>query len=355
MFDISPVNTNFEPLIQAKIDGKTKPLGALGQLESLAKQIALIQLSTNSDSAANINTFTLALTKPHMSVFAGDHGVAEQGVSIAPSEVTGQMLANFAQGGAAINVFCRQLGWHLNVIDAGTLVAQDAKLGIIDQRLGNITAPFNRQAAMTKTQVDNGFLYAKAHVKRIAESGCNIIGFGEMGIGNTTTAAAIMAAVMNIPAKEVVGKGTGVTDEVVDIKRAIVEQALILHQSNFNDVKEILRTIGGFEIVQLVAAMLAAAEQKMIILVDGFICTAAAMLATKCNLHVKDYMIFAHCSGEQGHQKMLDWLEVKPILQLGMRLGEGSGAALSLPVIEAAVNFYNEMASFEQANVTNVV
>lgn len=355
MFDISPVNTYFEPLVQAKIDGKTKPLGALGHLEDLAKQIALIQLSSNNDSAPDIDAFSLALTKPHMSIFAGDHGVAEQGVSIAPSEVTGQMLANFVQGGAAINVFCRQLGWHLNVIDTGTLVAPDAKLGVIDQRLGHITAPFNHQAAMTKAQVDDGFLFAKDHIKQIAESGCNIIGFGEMGIGNTTTAAAIMAAVMNIPAIEAVGKGTGVSAEVVDLKRAIVEQALTLHQAHFNDAKEILRTIGGFEIVQLVAAMLAAAEQKMLILVDGFISTASAMLAIKLNHHVKDYMIFSHCSGEQGHQKMLDWLEVKPILQLGMRLGEGSGAALSLPVIEAAVNFYNEMASFEQAKVTNVV
>lgn len=355
MFNIQPVIERLSTEIQTKIDGKTKPLGALGELEVLAKKIALIQLSKQGQDSENITDFPLTVVKPHLSIFAGDHGVAAQGVSIAPSEVTGQMIANFSHGGAAINAFCRQFGWQLNVIDSGTLVPHAAELGVIDQRLGAITHAINHQAAMSNEQVDKGFLFAKTHVEKIAKSGCNVIAFGEMGIGNTTTAAAIMAAIMAIPAADAVGRGTGVSEETVLRKQQVVEQALRLHKNSLTDVKSILRTLGGFEIVQITAAMLAGAEQKMLVVVDGFICTAAAMLAIKINSHVKDYMIFAHCSGEQGHQKMLEWLEVNPLLNLGLRLGEGSGAALALPIIEAAVAFYNEMASFEQAEVTNVV
>jgi len=225
---------------------------------------------------------------------------------------------------------------------------------IINQRLGNITQPINQQAAMTQAQVEQGFEFAKQHISKVKSTGCNLIAFGEMGIGNTTIASAIMAALMKIPASEVVGRGTGVSDAVVKKKQQVIEQAIALHSEKLLDAKDILRCLGGFEVVQITAAMLAAAENNMVIIVDGFICTAAAMLAIELNANVKDYMIFSHCSGEQGHQKMLQWLQVKPLLNLSLRLGEGTGAALALPILQAAVAFYNDMASFADAEVTNV-
>jgi nicotinate-nucleotide--dimethylbenzimidazole phosphoribosyltransferase len=350
-FTIQKIGREFDEAIQAKIDAKTKPLGALGQLEIVAKTLARLQFSGQKD----IENLRLDIIKPNLFVFAGDHGIAAEGVSIAPSEVTGQMVANFANGGAAINVFCRQLGWLLSVVDAGILTEVDPNLGIINQRLGSSTQAFHQNQAMSLEQVEQGFEKAKVLVKKVKSTGCNVIAFGEMGIGNTTSASAIMSAIMGIPAAESVGKGTGVSDEVVIKKQQIIEQALALHKNNLSDAKQILACIGGFEIVQITAAMLSAAEQNMVILVDGFICTAAAMLACQINENVKDYMIFAHCSGEQGHQKMLAWLNVEPLLNLGLRLGEGTGAALALPLIQAAAAFYNDMASFAQAEVTQVV
>ncbi len=347
-FAIKKITTQFDAEIQATIDGKTKPIGALGQLEDTAKIIARVQLSATS------NKSRLIINKPCLFIFAGDHGIAAQGVSIAPSDVTSQMVANFATGGAAINVFCKQVGWQLQVVDAGILSPTKSDSGVINQRLGSITEPLNVAPAMSASQVELGFEKASTLVKATAENGCNLIAFGEMGIGNTTSASAIMSAVMNIPASESVGRGTGVSDDIVKKKQHVIEQALMLHQGNLNNAQDILACLGGFEIVQITAAMLAAAEQKMLVVVDGFICTAAALLAIEINKNVKEYLIFAHCSGEQGHQKMLDFLQVQPLLNLGLRLGEGTGAALALPLIQASVAFYNDMASFAQASVTDV-
>jgi nicotinate-nucleotide--dimethylbenzimidazole phosphoribosyltransferase len=229
-----------------------------------------------------------------------------------------------------------------------------ASLPVINQRLGSITKPINQHAAMTQAQVEQGFEFAKQHIANVSHTGCNVVAFGEMGIGNTTIASAIMAAIMKVPASEVVGRGTGVSDDVVRKKQQVIEQALALHSGSLVDAKDILRCLGGFELVQITAAMLAAAENNMVIIVDGFICTAAAMLAIELNANVKGYMVFAHCSGEQGHHKMLQWLNVKPLLNLGLRLGEGTGAALALPILQAAVAFYNDMASFADAEVTDV-
>ena len=353
MFNITAVNCELSEKIQAVIDSKTKPLGALGDLEAIAMQIAKIQCTASTFESLESSAKKLQLNVPHLTVFAGDHGVASEGVSIAPSVVTSQMVANFAQGGAAINVFSQQLGWQLSIVDAGILHPLSAT-AVIDQRLGNITQAINQQEAMTQAQVDQGFVFAKKHIAALQKTGCNIVAFGEMGIGNTTIASAIMAAIMAIPASEAVGRGTGVSDDVVLKKQQVVEQALALHQDKLINAESILRCLGGFEVLQITAAMLAAAESRMLIVVDGFICTAAAMLAIKYNAEVKDYMIFAHCSGEQGHEKMLQWLKVKPLLNLGLRLGEGTGAALALPLIQAAVAFYNDMASFADAEVTDV-
>ena len=343
-FQIEPVSKAQDQFIQQKIDLKTKPPGALGLLEPLALQIARIQ-----------GPQQLQIVNPTMLVFAGDHGIAAEGVSIAPSEVTRQMVQNFAHGGAAINVFCRQLGFNLEVIDCGILTPVKDVEGIIDQRLGAGTAAIHLEPAMSMASVDNGFAMAQALIERHHQAGCNLVAFGEMGIGNTSSAAAIMAAIMQLDVADCVGRGTGISSETLERKQMLIELALLLHQSAMTGPKQVLACLGGFEIVQMTGAMLAAAERKMLVVVDGFIATAAALVAVTINAHVRDYLIFAHRSEEQGHQRMLEHLKAKPLLSLGLRLGEGTGAALALPLIQAAVNFYNQMASFSDAGIEAVV
>jgi nicotinate-nucleotide--dimethylbenzimidazole phosphoribosyltransferase len=345
-FDIPPVSKTRSAQYQARIDNKTKPLGALGQLEPLALQLALILSSGEQD--------TITLSQPQMLVFAGDHGIAAEGVSIAPSEVTGQMVANFAHGGAAINVFCRTLGWALSVVDCGILVAPAADLNVHSQRLGATTEPFHIKPAMTRAQLEQGFAYANTLIENKLQSGANVFAFGEMGIGNTSAAAAIFSAISGLSPQQTVGKGTGVNDEIVLKKQQLIEQALALHSEHLNTPLDVLQRLGGFEIVQMVASMLYVAKAQKVIVVDGFIATAAALIAVKLAPSVKDYMVFAHCSGEQGHQKMLAYLDVQPLLNLGLRLGEGTGAALTLPLLQSAAAFFNDMASFSDANVTEV-
>jgi nicotinate-nucleotide--dimethylbenzimidazole phosphoribosyltransferase len=349
MFSVSPLSAQFESDILTIINNKTKPLGALGQLEDLAKQLVKIK----SQSAGVLQTKP-TISHPHMLVFAGDHGIAEYGVSIAPSAVTGQMVANFASGGAAINVFTRQLGWELDVIDAGIINETNFE-GVGNQRLGAGTKPFHLESAMSLADVKLGFALARKLIQEKYDNGFDLIAFGEMGIGNTSSASAIMSAVMNIPAVESVGKGTGIDQATFAKKQQLIQQALDFHQVPNDQALEILAAYGGFEIVQICGAMLAAAELNIPIVVDGFICTAAAMIAKLVQPNVQDYFIFAHCSGEQGHEKMLQWFNAKPLLQLELRLGEGTGAALTLPLIQSSLAFYNDMASFAEANVVDVV
>lgn len=353
-FQISPVSKTQDPLIQQKIDLKTKPPGALGQLESLALQIARVQAADSQQTDQPQNT-VLKIVHPTMLVFAGDHGIAAEGVSIAPSEVTRQMVQNFAHGGAAINVFCRQVGFTLEVIDCGILTPVEGVEGIIDQRLGAGTGAIHLEPAMALETVDKGFAMARDLIERHHQAGCNLVAFGEMGIGNTSAAAAIMAAIMQLDVIDCVGRGTGINSETLERKLMLIELALLLHQSALTGPKSVLACLGGFEIVQMTGAMLAAAERKILVVVDGFIATAAALVAVQIAPNVRDYLIFAHQSDEQGHQRMLEFLQAKPLLSLGLRLGEGTGAALALPLIQASVNFYNQMASFSDAGIEAVV
>lgn len=353
-FQISPVSKAQDPLILQKIDLKTKPPGALGQLESLALQIARVQATDSQQTDQPQNT-VLKIVHPTMLVFAGDHGIAAEGVSIAASEVTRQMVQNFAHGGAAINVFCRQVGFRLEVIDCGILTPVEGVEGIIDQRLGAGTGAIHLEPAMALETVDKGFAMARDLIERHHQAGCNLVAFGEMGIGNTSAAAAIMAAIMQLDVIDCVGRGTGINSETLERKLMLIELALLLHQSALTGPKSVLACLGGFEIVQMTGAMLAAAERKMLVVVDGFIATAAALVAVQIAPNVRDYLIFAHQSDEQGHQRMLEFLQAKPLLSLGLRLGEGTGAALALPLIQASVNFYNQMASFSDAGIEAVV
>ncbi|NMH64924.1 nicotinate-nucleotide--dimethylbenzimidazole phosphoribosyltransferase [Shewanella salipaludis] len=352
MFNIPALSHAGDAEIQHRIDHKTKPPGALGELEPLALQLARV-----------LGKEAPAIRRPTMLVFAADHGIAAHGVSIAPSAVTTQMVHNFLGGGAAINVFCRQLGYELEVIDCGILEPLPPTPGLVAQRLGAGTGAIHLEAAMTQAQVTQGLALARALVARHHEAGANLIALGEMGIGNTSSAAAVMAALTGLPLTDCVGRGTGIDDAALANKRALLARALALHGDEPTsgqaqarpDPLRVLACLGGFEIVQMTGAMLAAAELGMLVLVDGFIATVSALLAVRLNANARDYMIFAHESEERGHKLLLAELGARPLLSLGLRLGEGTGAALALPLVQAAANFYNQMASFDEAGVTSVV
>lgn len=341
MFQITPLDRSDAAVIQQRIDNKTKPPGALGQLEALAERMALIQ-----------GTDRIGVAKPHMLVFAADHGITEEGVSPFPSEVTGQMVMNFVAGGAAINCFCREFGIEIEVIDAGVKSPLPEHALITRQHLGAGTANFCQGPAMTHEQVVQALSYGASRVADCHSRGCNVVGLGEMGIGNTSAAAALMAAFTGLSADACVGKGTGLDDAGVRHKIDVIARALALHRQAFDDPMATLAAVGGFEIAQMAGAMLKAAELKMLVLVDGFIASAAAMAAVAIDPACKDYLVFSHASNEQGHQRMLRYLDVEPLLNLDLRLGEGSGAALALPLLRAACAFYNDMASFESAGVS---
>lgn len=344
---IPAVNKQFCPQIQAIIDNKTKPLGSLGKLESVALQLALLQSQNASFTSQKIT-----IPKPVMVIFAADHGIADQGVSIASSDVTGQMVANFIHGGAAINCFCRANNIDLYVVDAGIKNALDCESeSFLVKRLGSGTADLSLQAAMTREQVQQGFEYGQQVVTKLTKKGESILLLGEMGIANTSSASALMCALSNYQAEQCVGKGTGITEQQYTHKLALIKKALTRLRAE-DDLLTILAQFGGFEIVQMVGAILAAGKQKMPIVIDGFIVSIAALVAYRLAPDILDYFIFSHQSDEQGHQLLLKEMSTSPLLSLGLRLGEGTGAALAWPLIQAAGYFYNDMASFESAGVT---
>lgn len=334
--------------LQQIIDQKTKPLGALGQLEAIALQVGLIQ-----------NTTTPVISKPHIVVFAADHGIAATGlVNPYPQAVTAQMVLNFLGGGAAINVFCRQHAIGLSVVDAGVAYQWDAALQqdarFIQNKIAAGTANYLEGPAMTPQQCATALQKGRDVVQQLSAAGCNTIGFGEMGIGNTSSAALIMSSLLQLPLSECVGRGTGADDAQLQTKINTLQTVAQLHQIETlrNKPAELLQAIGGFEIAMMAGAYLEAYEQQMVIIVDGFITTAALLLAKAINPAVVNNCLFAHCSGEQGHQKMLARLGANPLLHLGMRLGEGTGAALAIPLVQSAVLFVHEMASFASAGVS---
>jgi nicotinate-nucleotide--dimethylbenzimidazole phosphoribosyltransferase len=359
MIPVLALSEKLQTQIQSKIDSKTKPIGSLGQLETLALQLALItqQRVKNGDELVNIE-----LTNPLMLVFAGDHGINKHHLSIAPSAVTRQMVLNFVQGGAAINCFCRSNDINFNVIDCGILASIDQSLSsndiLIEQRLGAGTCDFSSQAAMTATQVDLGLEYGERLVERSIEKGIDILLLGEMGIANTSSASAIMSALTDNSVLDCVGVGTGISPKQLNDKVTLISQAIERTGSGKDkaSVLRVLSEVGGFEIVQMVGTILAAAKQALPIVVDGFIVSIAAFVAFKLDCNVKDYLIFSHLSQEKAHQLLLSEFNLpdnrKPLLNLALRLGEGTGAALALPIIKAAASFYNDMASFESAGVT---
>lgn len=340
------LDRSFHDAITQRIDQKTKPLGALGQLEQVAYQLALIQSQGQSSAVTHI-----AIEQPTVLVFAGDHGIADEGVSIAPSAVTQQMVLNFLAGGAAINCFCRANQVAMKVVDTGILLPIDAQHpDFVVQRLGERTENFAHQAAMSAEQVTQGLALGQALTERVIDGGSNLVMFGEMGIANTSSAAALLAALSGLSAEQCVGKGTGISEQQFEKKRQLVAQAVA--RCDGLDVEAILAEVGGFEIVQMVGAFLGASRRNTPVLVDGFIVTVAAYVATLLEPKARDVMIFAHRSHESGHRAVLDLLDAEPLLDLGLRLGEGTGAVLAVPLLRAAAEFYNTMASFAEAGVT---
>lgn len=341
---ITPISKRIATELQDKIDTKTKPIGSLGTLESIAKQIGEIQQTLNPK-----------LSKPTIVVFAGDHGIVKnKPVSPYPQEVTQQMVLNFLNGGAAINVFCKQNNINLKIIDAGVNGNFDSHSLLLKHKIARGTYDYSLQKAMSKEQCELAIETGRKIVRQIYSQGTNIIGFGEMGIGNTSSASLLMSYFTKIPIEQCVGKGTGLNTDGVQQKTTILKQVYNFHKDTINTPLDALTSFGGFEIVMMCGAMLEAAALQMTILIDGFIVTSSLLAAHAIDKNILDYCIFSHTSGEQGHQKMLSYLKVNPLLNLGMRLGEGSGAAVAFPIIQSAVKFLNEMATFKSANVSKV-
>lgn len=326
--------------IQHKIDFKTKPLGALGQLERIAKQICTIQQTLNPE-----------IRRPAMLVFAGDHGLTEEKISPFPKDVTWQMVMNFVAEGAAINVFCKQNGFEIKVIDAGVDYDFPAELPVVNAKVAYGTKNMMKEPAMSLEQCEQAMEKGKAFVRAEKEAGSNTIGFGEMGIGNTSASALLMSYFTEMSIADCVGAGTGMAGDQLTHKQKVLEQVKERYQAI--TAIDALSIFGGFEIAMMVGAYLEAKAQNMLILVDGFISTAACLTAYNMDATVFDNCIFCHTSEEKGHKAMLEVLNAEPILNLGLRLGEGTGAAVALPIIKSAVNFMNEMASFEDAGVDN--
>lgn len=340
-WNIPPLSNENTTELQHRIDRKTKPPGSLGRLEALALQIGRIQGTTSPQ-----------LQNSAMLVFAGDHGITAEGVSPYPSEVTAQMVLNFLAGGAAINVFCRQHGIALKVVDAGVASELPEHPELVQAKVRPGTRNFLHEPALTPEETAMALERGVALVQELRNFGSNVIGFGEMGIGNTSAAAALMQRLTGIPIADCVGRGTGLDDAGLAKKCGVLGNALARH-ADVSEPLEVLATFGGCEIAMMTGAMLEAAQSGMLLLVDGFIASAAFLVACRMHPEIKDYAVFAHQSDEQGHRRMLEFLQAEPVLNLGLRLGEGTGAALALPLVQSAVVFLNEMASFESAAVSD--
>ena len=335
MDEFSQSNT-LEYRIRQRIDNKTKPVGALGRLEELALQIALIQ-----------QTETPALTNPHLIVFAADHGLAAEGVSAYPATVTHGMVNNFMAGGAAINVFWRQNGILLLVCDVGVNTTFPGNSdALVKYKIRSGTRNMLHEPAMTPDECEAALDAGKTLVNGVRHRGCTIVGFGEMGIGNTSSAALLMHRLTGLPLEQCVGRGTGLDDDGLARKLSVL-QAVADRHAHLTGPVAVLAAMGGLEIAAIAGGMLQAVENGMIVLVDGFIATAALLVAHALNPAVLTNCIFCHQSDEAGHRLMLEFLHIKPLLYLDLRLGEGTGCALAYPLVQAAVAMLNEMATMD--------
>lgn len=334
-------------IVQAATDHQnqlTKPQGSLGRLEAIAIQLAGIQ-----------NQVKPIIDKVAITIFAGDHGVVAEGVSAFPQEVTTEMLKNFVAGGAAISVISGEINASLEVINAGSLASPEQVPGVIHQPVAAGTENFAKAPAMTPEQLEAALTIGKSCLDNHAAQGVTLWLGGEMGIGNTTPASAIISELLQVAPEQVVGPGTGLTSEGVNHKAQVISKALALHQGSMDSPAHVLQHVGGFEIAALAGAYIRAAQLRIPAVVDGFICGAAALAAIKMNPSIASYLLFSHRSAEPGHQLLLDALNVEPIVDLTLRLGEGSGAALVVPLIKSASALHNNMATFAAAGVSEKI
>ena len=339
-FHIEKPDENLRPSIIDKINNLTKPKGSLGRLEEIALQIALIQ-----------QTLTPALHKPQNIIFAADHGIVDEGVSLSPKEVTWQQLSNFLHGGAGVNFLCRQHGFELKIVDAGVDYDLPYEKGIIDMKVRRGTRNYLYEAAMTQEEMELCIERGAEVVCRCHEEGSNVLSFGEMGIGNTSSSSLWMTYFTGIPLEQCVGAGSGLNQQGIRHKYEVLKRSM----ENYNgdgSATDIIRYFGGLEMVMAVGAMLQAAELKMLILVDGFIMTNCMLAAMQLCPAVKDYAIFGHCGDESGHKLILEYMQAKPLINLGLRLGEGTGAICAYPLVDSAVRMINEMDNFAHASIT---
>ena len=342
-FKIEVVDDKLREAIQAKIDNLNKPKGALGRLEEIAMQVCLIQ-----------QTLTPSLAHPCHLLFGGDHGIEREGVSVSPREVTWQQMKNFTQGGGGVNMFCRQHGFKLRIIDVGVDYDLSAVEGIINRKIARGTKNFLYEPAMSEAEFDQAIQVGSELVDECIAEGCQVLCVGEMGIANTSPSSIWMSLFGNIPLADCIGAGAGLNKPGIQHKYEVLSKALEHYRHEEPQPTPItpLRYFGGFEMIAAIGAMLRAAEQHLIILIDGFIMTACAAAAIELYPAAKDYMIFTHCGDESGHKRMLDMIGAKPLLHLGLRLGEGTGALCTYPLIDSAVRMINEMNNFDNARIT---
>jgi len=339
---ISEVDPNVSIRVQHRLNQKTKPLRSLGRLEDLACEISSIRGLENP-----------ALPQKVIVVMAGDHGVVEEGVSAYPQEVTCQMVLNFAKGGAAINVLARQVGAKVVVVDMGMASPLPTLETILSRRIGSGTRNFTLGPAMTREQALSAIEIGIQLVQQLHDEGTTLIGLGEMGIGNTTSSSALLSALLEITPEEVTGYGTGIDSTTYARKIDAIKRAIELNAPNATDPIDVLTKLGGFEIAGLVGVAIGCAAKKIPIVMDGFISSVAALLAVRIEPKVNDYLIASHRSVEIGHGVILKLLKKKPLFELDMRLGEGTGAALAMGWIDASLRILEEMATFESAGVNN--
>ena len=342
-FDIHPTDKSLQASIQEKIDNLNKPKGSLGQLEELALQICLIQ-----------QTLTPKLTHPCHLLLGGNHGIEREGVSVSPREVTWQQMVNFTRGGGGVNMFCRQHGFKLRIVDVGVDHDLSDTAGIIDRKIARGTRNFLHEPAMSQEEYEQALATGAALVDDCQKEGCNVVCIGEMGIGNTSPSSIWMHLFCHIPLEECIGAGAGLDTPGIRHKYEVLSKAVANYQANTHHLSPDtpISYFGGFEMVAAIGAMLRAAELKMVVMVDGFIMTACALAATLLYPASRDYMVFGHCGDESGHRRMLDFLKAKPLLSLGLRLGEGTGALCAYPIMESAVRMINEMNNFKDAEIT---
>lgn len=337
---IPVLNSEWRQKARTRLNIQTRPAGSLGVLEDTIERLVAIQKTDKPE-----------IKKKRILIFAADHGVEEEKVSLYPKSVTQSMVLNFLNGGATINALARQVGAEVQVIDVGVDADFENETRLIYAKIRRGTRNMVKEPAMTWPELEQALTIGWSLAEKAKKDGVDLLGLGEMGIANTTSASAVIAALMHAPVEQVTGRGTGLDDRALEHKIDVIEQAMELHAPFLGDIFSILQRMGGYEIAAMTGAILGAVHYEIPVVIDGWIVAASALVCTRLNLNILDYLFFAHQSEELGHRVVLEELNIHPLLNLRMRLGEGSAAALAMPVLEAGLRIYREVATFEEAKV----